>query len=165
MAACVLARKSEWLRNACLAAALIVPAVAAFHGIALAALHVDGKSMSTKQEYVAVQAILIWFLSPEGAIDLDIYGAFQLCSIGILAVPVTTRLSTTYFYDPGRNVIFLWTGIVLAGEQHLFSVIIDVVTNAAYRTSQPDGRVLSVESNTMHARRGAFSIRRDTMRS
>jgi len=91
VAACVLARKSEWLRNACLAAALIVPAVAAFHGIALAALHVDD------------------------AIDLDIYGAFQLCSIGILAVPVTTRLSTTYFYDPGRNVIFLWTGIVLAG--------------------------------------------------
>ncbi|KAH7026597.1 uncharacterized protein B0I36DRAFT_330982 [Microdochium trichocladiopsis] len=91
VAACVLARKSEWLRNACLAAALIFPAVAALHGITLAALHVDG------------------------AVDLDIYGAFQLCSIGILAVPVTTRLSRTYFYDPGRNIIFLWTGIVLAG--------------------------------------------------
>ncbi|KXJ91902.1 hypothetical protein Micbo1qcDRAFT_194893 [Microdochium bolleyi] len=91
VAACVIARKTEWLRNACLAAALIFPAVAAFHGIALAVLHVDG------------------------AIDLDIYGAFQLCSIGILAVPVTTRLSRTYFYDPGRNIIFLWTGLVLAG--------------------------------------------------
>lgn len=43
VAACVLARKSEWLRNACLAAALIFPAVAAFHGITLAALHVDGE--------------------------------------------------------------------------------------------------------------------------
>jgi hypothetical protein len=28
--------------NACLAAALLFPAVAAFHGIVLAALHVDG---------------------------------------------------------------------------------------------------------------------------
>lgn len=42
VAACVLARKAEWLRNACLAAALILPAVAAIHGVALAAMHVDG---------------------------------------------------------------------------------------------------------------------------
>ena len=42
VAACVLARKSEWLRNACLAAALILPAIAAIHAIVLAALHVDG---------------------------------------------------------------------------------------------------------------------------
>jgi hypothetical protein len=44
VAACVLARKKEWLRNACLAAALILPAVAAIHGIVLAAVHVDGTS-------------------------------------------------------------------------------------------------------------------------
>ncbi|KAI2637800.1 hypothetical protein GGS26DRAFT_427974 [Hypomontagnella submonticulosa] len=91
VAACVFARKAEWLRNACLAAALIFPAVAAIHGIVLAALHVDG------------------------AVDMDVYGAFQFCSIGILAAPLTVRLSRTYFYDPGRNIIFLWTGIVLAG--------------------------------------------------
>lgn len=48
---------------------------------------------------------------------MDIYGAFQLCSIGILAAPVTVKLSRTYFYDPGRNLIFVWTGIILAGEQ------------------------------------------------
>lgn len=42
VAACVLARKKEWLRNACLAAALILPAVAAIHAIVLAAVHVDG---------------------------------------------------------------------------------------------------------------------------
>jgi hypothetical protein len=47
---------------------------------------------------------------------MDVYGAFQLCSIGILAAPLTVRLSRTYFYDPGRNVIFLWTGLVLAGK-------------------------------------------------
>lgn len=46
---------------------------------------------------------------------MDVYGAFQLCSLGILAAPVTARLSRTYFYDPGRNIIFLWTGLILAG--------------------------------------------------
>ncbi|CZS88370.1 uncharacterized protein RAG0_00111 [Rhynchosporium agropyri] len=91
IAACVFARKTEWLRNACLAAALLFPAVAAVHGIVLAAVHVDG------------------------AVDMDIFGAFQLCAIGILAAPVTVRVSRTYFYDPGRNAIFLWTGLLLAG--------------------------------------------------
>ena len=51
-----------------------------------------------------------------GAVDMDVYGAFQLMSIGILAAPVTVRLSRTYFYDRGRNTIFLWTGLILAGE-------------------------------------------------
>ena len=46
VAACVLARKAEWLRNACLAAALLFPAVAAIHGVVLAALHVDGELSS-----------------------------------------------------------------------------------------------------------------------
>ncbi|KAI1457314.1 hypothetical protein F4805DRAFT_181623 [Annulohypoxylon moriforme] len=91
VAACVIARKAEWLRSACLAAALIFPAVAAIHGIVLAAVHVDG------------------------AVDMDVYGAFQFCSIGILAAPLTVRISKTYFNDPGRNIIFIWTGIVLAG--------------------------------------------------
>ncbi|KAG5960108.1 hypothetical protein E4U57_000267 [Claviceps arundinis] len=91
ISACVLARKAEWIKNACLAAALLLPAVASLHAIALAAFHRDG------------------------AVDLDIYGAFQLCAIGILAAPVTVRLSRTYFYDPGRNAIFLWTGLILAG--------------------------------------------------
>ncbi|RDW61429.1 hypothetical protein BP5796_11321 [Coleophoma crateriformis] len=91
VATCVLARKAEWLRNACLAAALIFPAVAALHGIVLAAVHVDG------------------------AIDMDVFGAFQLCSLGILAAPVTVKLSRTYFDDPGRNTIFLWTILILAG--------------------------------------------------
>ncbi|KAI8961786.1 hypothetical protein F5Y11DRAFT_366451 [Daldinia sp. FL1419] len=91
VAACVFARKAEWLRNACLAAALIFPAVAALHGIVLAAAHVDN------------------------AVDMDIFGAFQFCSIGILAAPLSVRISRTYFENPGRNIIFLWTGIVLAG--------------------------------------------------
>jgi hypothetical protein len=29
------------------------------------------------------------------------------------------RLSKTYFYDPGRNTIFLWAAIVLAGKSRV----------------------------------------------
>lgn len=43
VAACVFARKAEWIRNACLAAVLLFPAVAALHAIALAALHRHGE--------------------------------------------------------------------------------------------------------------------------
>ncbi|KAI9367636.1 hypothetical protein BJX61DRAFT_283710 [Aspergillus egyptiacus] len=99
VAACVFARKEEWLRNACLAAALIFPAIAALHGIVLATVHVDG------------------------AVDMDVYGAFQLCSIGILTAPLTVRMSGTYFKDPRRNIIFLWTGLVLAG---LLSITVEL---------------------------------------
>ncbi|KAF2443696.1 hypothetical protein P171DRAFT_415370 [Karstenula rhodostoma CBS 690.94] len=91
VAACVLARNIVWLRKACLAAALLLPAVGSLHALVLASLHVNG------------------------VVDMDIYGAFQLCSIAILAAPLTVRLSKTYFYDPGRNLIFLWTGLILAG--------------------------------------------------
>ncbi|KAJ6144736.1 hypothetical protein N7470_008631 [Penicillium chermesinum] len=91
IAACVFARKAEFIRNACLAAVLLFPAVAALHGIVLASLHVDG------------------------AVDMDVYGAFQLCAIGILTAPATVRLSATYFHNPGREIIFLWTGLLLAG--------------------------------------------------
>ncbi|KAK3303649.1 uncharacterized protein B0T15DRAFT_486999 [Chaetomium strumarium] len=92
VAACVLARKTEWLRNACLAAALIFPATAAIHGIVLAALHLDD------------------------AVDMDIYGAFQFCAIGILTAPATVRLSRTYFNNPGRNVLFLWTMLIASNN-------------------------------------------------
>ena len=53
-----------------------------------------------------------------GAVDMDIYGAFQLCSLGILAAPATVKNSKTYFLDPGRNIIFLWTGLILSGGNH-----------------------------------------------
>ncbi|KAI0126025.1 hypothetical protein BJ170DRAFT_458380 [Xylariales sp. AK1849] len=106
VAACLAARKTEWLKKACLAAALVFPAVAALHGIVLAALHADG------------------------AVDMDVYGAFQLCSIGILAAPVTVKLSSTYFNDRGRNLIFLWTGLILAG---LLSLTVEF-----YRASTSD---------------------------
>jgi len=47
VAACVVARKTEWLRNACLAAALLFPAVGAVHAIVLASLHIDGNLSSS----------------------------------------------------------------------------------------------------------------------
>jgi hypothetical protein len=51
---------------------------------------------------------------------MDIYGAFQYCSIGVVVAPITVRLSRTYLYDPGRNAIFVWVGLLLAGKS--FSV-------------------------------------------
>jgi hypothetical protein len=50
------------------------------------------------------------------AVDMDVFGAFQLCAIGILAAPITVKLSRTYFNDPGRNAIFVWTILVLIGK-------------------------------------------------
>ncbi|KAI0205684.1 hypothetical protein F4808DRAFT_409892 [Astrocystis sublimbata] len=95
VATCVLARKTEWLRHACLTAALLLPSVAAIHAIVLAAVHVDT------------------------AVDLDIYGAFQICSIGALTAPLTVWNSKTYFinyfHGSGRNILFLWTFLLLAG--------------------------------------------------
>ena len=78
-----------------------------------------------------------------GAVDMDVYGAFQLCSIGILAAPVTVKLSRTYFYDPGRNTIFAWTALILAGEllavSHQEALLIRIHT---FRSPQLNSRVL-----------------------
>ncbi|KAG9383175.1 hypothetical protein A1F94_007096 [Pyrenophora tritici-repentis] len=43
VAACVAFRKAEWLRNTCLAAVLILPAVSALQGIVLASAHTNGQ--------------------------------------------------------------------------------------------------------------------------
>lgn len=46
VAACIFARKVDWLRNACLAAALLFPVIAALHGIVLATVHIDGEPLT-----------------------------------------------------------------------------------------------------------------------
>jgi len=107
----VFGKKADWIKNACLAAVLLFPAVAALHGITLAALHVDGEF---KRCQIHNDSSLMLF---SGAVDMDIYGAFQLCSLGILAAPATVKNSKTYFLDPGRNIIFLWTGLILSGRR------------------------------------------------
>lgn len=53
---------------------------------------------------------------------MDVYGAFQLCAIGILTAPATVRLSRTYFNNPGRDIIFLWTVLLLVG---LVSLVVE----------------------------------------
>lgn len=105
---------------------LLFPAVAALHGIAIAALHVDGgfPFLDTSTPYARPEADNPKIL---GAIDMDVYGAFQLCSIGIMTAPITVRRSRTYFYDPGRNLIFLWTGLIFAGEPMIFGVFIKLL--------------------------------------
>jgi hypothetical protein len=111
---CIFARKAEWLKTACLAAALIFPAVAAIHSLVLAAAHVNGQFLCGLQDGQA-EASTVLTTTFLGAVDMDIYGAFQFCSIAILAAPLTVRRSRTYFYDPGRNIIFVWTILVLTG--------------------------------------------------
>jgi hypothetical protein len=98
--------------NPCLAAALVLPAVAAIHGIVLTAMHNPGKSYNKSHYGLQTNQF-------QDAVDMDIFGAFQLCAIGILAAPVTVMLSKTYFNDPGRNTIFLWTFLLLIGMLHL----------------------------------------------
>ncbi|KAK3315591.1 hypothetical protein B0H66DRAFT_565626 [Apodospora peruviana] len=90
VAVVVCVRKHDWLRNAALAAALMLPATAALHAITLASVHTSG------------------------AVDLDVYGALQLLSMGILTAPLTA--GALKLISTGRDVIILWTSLVLAGE-------------------------------------------------
>jgi hypothetical protein len=114
VATCVFLRKHEWLRNACLAAALVVPSISALHGIVLTSFHVNGQFYRhSKTNDVVLKTWLTCTLL--GAVDLDIFGAWQICSIAIIAVPFTLRRSRTYFYDAGRNIIFMWTMLLIAG--------------------------------------------------
>ncbi|KZV75586.1 hypothetical protein PENSPDRAFT_73133 [Peniophora sp. CONT] len=83
--------KTDWMRGAATAAALIYAAVAALHSIILAVY------------------------SQKHAIDMDIFGAFQILAIGVLSAPITVRYSRVYFQTDGRNIIFLWTLLMIAG--------------------------------------------------
>jgi hypothetical protein len=89
---------------------LLFPAVAALHGIVLAAVHVNGMSL------LADVWLYIEHFNLLGAVDVDIYGAFQTCSIGVIAAPTMLKGSRTYFYKAGRNTIFLWVILVSAGK-------------------------------------------------
>jgi hypothetical protein len=66
---------------------------------------------------------------------MDIYGAFQLCALGILAAPLTARISRTYFNNPGRNLIFLWFGLILGG---LLSLTVEFLRTKTHECSHTD---------------------------
>ncbi|KAF8314496.1 hypothetical protein DL93DRAFT_2058076, partial [Clavulina sp. PMI_390] len=89
---CIAFNHVEWARGASLAAALLFPAVAALHALVIAPI-----------------------AQSHGAVDNDIFGTFQLCAIGVLCVPITVRYSRTYFESKGRNMVFMWTVLNLAG--------------------------------------------------
>lgn len=121
----VFARKNEWMRGACLAAALLFPAVAAIHALILAT---DSNLGTWSSEFSIVGfpsagmeklMLVISRLGLVAAVDMDIFGVLQLCSIGVLAAPITVRYSKTYFNTPGRNIVFLWTILNLAGKSHV----------------------------------------------
>ncbi|KAJ4855998.1 hypothetical protein T069G_09366 [Trichoderma breve] len=93
VATAVFARKLDWIKSAALSTALPLSASAAVHGIVLAALHRDN------------------------AVDMDVYGAFQMCAIGTLVVPLMIKLSRSHEYSTyiGRRIMFMWAGLVLTG--------------------------------------------------
>ncbi|KAL6803069.1 hypothetical protein GGI42DRAFT_353235 [Trichoderma sp. SZMC 28013] len=93
VATAVFARKLDWIKSAALSTALPLSASAAVHGIVLAALHRDK------------------------AVDMDVYGAFQMCAIGTLVVPLMIKLSRSHEYSTyiGRRIMFMWAGLVLTG--------------------------------------------------
>lgn len=72
------------------------------------------------------------------AVDMDIYGAFQLCALGILAAPLTARISRTYFNNPGRNLIFLWFGLILGG---LLSLTVEFLRTKTHECSHTDSGI------------------------
>ncbi|EXJ92926.1 hypothetical protein A1O3_01482 [Capronia epimyces CBS 606.96] len=80
-------------------------------GATLAGREAMATTANTTNE--ALHVVCAWPLS--GALDMDVYGAFQLCSVGVLAAPVTARMSHTYSHATGSNIIFFWTGLILAG--------------------------------------------------
>jgi hypothetical protein len=55
VAGAILGRKKLWLRHACLAVALVFPAVAAIHGIVLASTHVNGQYSALNGNRVVIQ--------------------------------------------------------------------------------------------------------------
>ncbi|KAF3062557.1 hypothetical protein CFAM422_010588 [Trichoderma lentiforme] len=93
VATAVFARKLDWIKSAALSTALPLSASAAVHGIVLAALHRGN------------------------AVDMDVYGAFQMCAIGTLVVPLMIKLSRSHEYSTyiGRRIMFMWAGLVLTG--------------------------------------------------
>jgi hypothetical protein len=66
---------------------------------------------------------------------MDIYGSFQLCALGILAAPLTARISRTYFNNPGRNLIFLWFGLILGG---LLSLTVEFLRTKTHDCTHTD---------------------------
>ncbi|KAL6798412.1 hypothetical protein J3E68DRAFT_399725 [Trichoderma sp. SZMC 28012] len=93
VATAVFARKLDWIKSAALSTALPLSASAAVHGIVLAALHRDN------------------------AVDMDVYGAFHMCAIGTLVVPLMIKLSRSHEYSTsiGRRIMFMWASLVLTG--------------------------------------------------
>ncbi|KAI1339278.1 hypothetical protein F5Y15DRAFT_83945 [Xylariaceae sp. FL0016] len=117
IAACILVRKARWLRNVAVAAAVLIPTVAALHGVVLAILHQDK------------------------AIDLDLYGSLQVCSLGILAAPLTVETSSIYYSKPGRSTMLLWTCLIFAG---LISITVEFCRSHSSDCTHDDfGNVIS----------------------
>lgn len=62
---------------------------------------------------------------------MDVYGAFQMCAIGTLVVPLMIKLSRSHEYSTyiGRRIMFMWAGLVLTGMYYCsWTLIIYLMT-------------------------------------
>ncbi|KAL1837193.1 hypothetical protein VTJ49DRAFT_4165 [Mycothermus thermophilus] len=123
---CIVARKKEWLRNACLAAALVTPAVAAIHAWAI---------VIVKTRFWDTMLDDQWKLVVTDIVDLDTYGVLQFCAIGALVAPITARRSKTYLRIKGINVMSAWA-ILLAGS---LAMIVSVLYRVEPTACSDDG--------------------------
>ncbi|KAJ8113590.1 hypothetical protein OPT61_g4312 [Boeremia exigua] len=119
------------LRDAVLAAVLVLPTVAGIHGIVLAAVHV------------------------EGAVDLDILGAFQICSIGALASSVSLS-PMRELVGMGRYFRLFLNGIMMAG---LLSLAIEFFRASSVHCTHDDyGNLLSSNPQEFPYNRAACAL-------
>lgn len=102
--------RAKKLVEVALAAVIVLPTIAAIHGIVLATVHVEGSSCFPKNYH----CVLLMTTLP-GAVDLDVFGAIQLCAIGALAR--SFRLSgRTGLSAAGNSLSFLLNSIMPVGE-------------------------------------------------
>jgi hypothetical protein len=81
---------------------LLTPAVAACHAIVLAAVNVKGILFIPNVRYFVAVLTLLSF---SGAVDMDVYGALQICTTGIIAAPIMIKLFPLYVHNFGKATI------------------------------------------------------------
>jgi hypothetical protein len=61
-----------------------------------------------------------------GAVDMDIYGAFQFCALGLLTTPFSNRIMRIYFKYQARCVLLAWASLIFTGKH--VSVIVHITS-------------------------------------
>jgi hypothetical protein len=82
---------------------------------------------------------------------MDIYGAFQFCSIAVLAAPHVVRLSIASFSGPGKYIALSETALLLAGmlfDVQIYQIKVDSTAHQC-RSFVINRRILQGDTYTM----------------